>query len=164
MSSTHVKDGRLRPCTRCGRNISERYRGCRCRSLCVLCTPFTACPRCGRQYKKTHICQKPQRRERRVLHAVSRIQLPPNRKFATVECDFDEQHLHVADITNLHKLTARCDRRRVVTKVLTYVPWVVWGVLEAGDTETPTYAGRWCKRCYVVARKLMEGQTEMQVH
>lgn len=139
------------------------------RHLCERCTPPRMCLRCGSRYKKSHECK---RAKHEVLYAetgqkpltpLHRIGPKDRERFCTIECNFDEEHLHIGDITNPRAIHAHCDRRKSATKLLKYIPLSLWGVIERGDRLRAGYHGRWCRRCYALALRLLGGQTEFQM-
>jgi hypothetical protein len=157
------RDKQIRiPCDKCGRKhyISKTAAQCNhgLTRRCVRCLPSKICKNCGRPYKKHHKC--PLRPTVLVVKNGSKRRprkLTPRERhrFCTVECNSDDTHLHLADITVSGPIRARCNRNLVATKLLRYLPIAVWGLLDADDIETPKFAGRWCRRCLVAAMGLI---------
>jgi uncharacterized C2H2 Zn-finger protein len=158
-------------CPNCGRRhwVPETSASNKALLRCPRCTRTKICNKCGRQYKKSHVwCPAENKPSGLVVLDGEKRKLGPLRpkdrdRFSTVICLHDWNHFHLADTSTTGLIVARCDRRLVASHTLPAIAIDFWGMLAMDATESPSYAGPWCRRCLALANRLIGREAKFRV-
>lgn len=139
------------------------------RTRCAHCCPTKICNRCGRQYKKSHRwCPAENKSDGFAVLDGDKRSLKPHSprdkdRFSTVICLHDWTHFHLADVKTTGFIVAYCDRSLVASHPLPAIAIDFWGMLAMDATESPSYAGPWCRRCLALANRLIGKESKFRV-